>query len=57
MTMPLLGDDPPREVLIDEGALHVDVAEEDAVHRVVEEHVEALHAAIHAISLMQRPDE
>ena len=35
-------DDPPRDVLVDEGAAHVDVAEEDPVHRVVEEHVEPL---------------
>ena len=35
-------DDPAREVLIDEGAPHVDVAEEDAVHGVVEQHVEPL---------------
>ena len=35
-------DEPPRHVLIDEGAAHVDVAKEDAVHRVVEEHVEPL---------------
>jgi hypothetical protein len=35
-------DEAPRHVLVDEGAAHVDVAEEDPVHRVVEEHVEAL---------------
>ena len=32
----------PREVLVDERALHVDVAEQDPVHRVVEQHVEPL---------------
>ncbi len=35
-------DEPPRDVLVDEGAAHVDVAKEDAVHRVVEQHVEPL---------------
>src|SRR5690606_33271183 len=33
--------DLPGEALVDEGAHRVDVAEEDAVHRVVEHHVEA----------------
>jgi hypothetical protein len=42
MTMPAPRDDPAREVLIDERALHVDVAEQDAVHGVVEQHVELL---------------
>ena len=32
----------PREVLVDERTLHVDVAEQDTVHRVVEQHVEPL---------------
>ena len=36
--------DLPAEALVDEGADRVDVAEEDAVHRVVEHHVEPLQA-------------
>ena len=40
-----IGIDHAREKLVDEGALHVDVAEDDAVHRVVEHHVEPLHGA------------
>ena len=36
------GDEPPRHVLIDERPAHVDVAKEDPVHRVVEQHVEPL---------------
>ena len=39
------GVDEPREVLVDERALHVDVAEDDAVHGIVEHHVEALEGA------------
>ncbi len=35
-------DEPARDVLVDEGPAHVDVAEEDPVHGVVEEHVEPL---------------
>ncbi len=34
----------PAEPLVDEGALRVDVAEEDPVHRVVEHHVQPLQA-------------
>jgi hypothetical protein len=44
-----------REVLVDERALHVDVAEEDAVHRVVEQHVEPLERGHRAISGMHSP--
>jgi hypothetical protein len=40
-----VGIDHAREELVDEGALHVDVAEDDAVHRVVEHHVQPLHGA------------
>ena len=36
------GADAAREVLVAERALHVDVAEEDPVHGVVEQHVEPL---------------
>src|SRR5665647_480959 len=39
------GVDQAAEVLVDEGALHVDVAEDDAIHAVVEHHVEALEGA------------
>src|SRR5674476_119152 len=39
------GVDQTREVLVDERALHVDVTEDDAVHGVVEHHVEALQRA------------
>ena len=38
------GVDLAAEALVDEGAHRVDVAEEDAVHRVVEHHVEPLEA-------------
>ena len=40
-----VGIDHAREELVDEGALHVDVAKDDAVHRVVEHHVQPLHRA------------
>ena len=36
------GVDHPAELLVDERPVHVDVAEEDSVHRVVQHHVEAL---------------
>src|SRR5665647_2006199 len=39
------GVDQTREVLVDERALHVDVAEDDPVHGVVEHHVKALQRA------------
>jgi hypothetical protein len=39
------GDDAARDVLIDERPAHVDVAKEDPVHRVVEQHVEPFDRA------------
>ena len=38
-------DDPPRKMLVDQGSLHVDVAEKNPVHRVVEQKVQPLHRA------------
>ena len=35
----------PREVLIHESALHVDVPEQDAVHGIIEHHIQPLHGA------------
>ena len=40
--MPAQRADAAAEILVDEGPPHVDVAEEDAVHGVVEQHVEPL---------------
>ena len=37
--------DDTGEVLVDEGTLRVDVAEEDALQRVVQHHVQALQCA------------
>ena len=47
--------DPAREELVDEGAAHIDVAEDDTVDRVVQDHVQPL-PRLAAISGMQRPE-